>query len=174
MQHGQQTGGVESHCAARKLWPTCHYWNLMGRIPWLKCGCRWLQAAQKRQVGKEQWRCRPLYQGMEPLCQELSLRNSHEQVKSLWVRIRDWGNKGNLVVGVCYILLTTYLLWLIFTRLMIFCSLAHLGQLAIWELQESHNLWLEPVIIEITFLPKRRGRKGNSVSAGRTASWLNY
>ncbi|KAK4806906.1 hypothetical protein QYF61_012627 [Mycteria americana] len=35
-------------------------------------------------------------------CEELSLKNSHEQVESLWVRIRDRGNKGNLVVGVSY------------------------------------------------------------------------
>ena len=34
--------------------------------------------------------------------EELSLKNSHEQVESLWVRIRDRGNKGNLVVGVYY------------------------------------------------------------------------
>ncbi|KAJ7428370.1 mitochondrial fission process protein 1 [Pitangus sulphuratus] len=32
----------------------------------------------------------------------LSLKNSHEQVESLWVRIRDGGNKGNIVVGVYY------------------------------------------------------------------------
>jgi len=32
--------------------------------------------------------------------EELSLKNSHEQVESLWVRIRDRGNKGNLVVGI--------------------------------------------------------------------------
>ena len=35
-------------------------------------------------------------------CEELSLKNSQEQVESLWVRIRDRGNKGNLVVGVYY------------------------------------------------------------------------
>ncbi|GAB0203436.1 hypothetical protein GRJ2_002809200 [Grus japonensis] len=35
-------------------------------------------------------------------CEELSLKNSHKQVESLWVRIRDQGNKGNLVVGVNY------------------------------------------------------------------------
>lgn len=35
-------------------------------------------------------------------CEELSLKNSHEEVESLWVRIRDPGNKGNLVPGVCY------------------------------------------------------------------------
>jgi len=35
-------------------------------------------------------------------CEGLSLKNSHEQVESLWVRIRDRGNKGNLVVGVYY------------------------------------------------------------------------
>jgi len=33
-------------------------------------------------------------------CEELSLKNSHKQVESLWVRIRDRGNKGNLVMGV--------------------------------------------------------------------------
>ncbi|GAB0201705.1 hypothetical protein GRJ2_002636100 [Grus japonensis] len=32
--------------------------------------------------------------------EELSLKNSHEQVESLWVRVRD--NKRNLVVGVYY------------------------------------------------------------------------
>jgi len=35
-------------------------------------------------------------------CEELSLKNSHKQVKSLWIRIRDRGNKENLVVGVYY------------------------------------------------------------------------
>ncbi|KAK4806761.1 hypothetical protein QYF61_005557 [Mycteria americana] len=35
-------------------------------------------------------------------CEELSLKNSHKQVKSLWVRIRDRSNKGNLVVAVYY------------------------------------------------------------------------
>ena len=34
--------------------------------------------------------------------EELSLKNSHEQVESLWVRIGERGNKGNLVVGVYY------------------------------------------------------------------------
>jgi len=33
---------------------------------------------------------------------QLSLKNSHEQVESLWVRIRDQGSKGNLVAGVYY------------------------------------------------------------------------
>jgi len=32
----------------------------------------------------------------------LSLKSSHKQVESLWARIRDRGNKGNLVVGVYY------------------------------------------------------------------------
>jgi len=32
--------------------------------------------------------------------EELSLKNSHEQVKSLWGRIRDRGNRGNLIVSV--------------------------------------------------------------------------
>ena len=35
-------------------------------------------------------------------CEELSLKNSHEQAESLWVRIRDSGNKGNLGVGAYY------------------------------------------------------------------------
>jgi len=34
--------------------------------------------------------------------EKLPLRNDHKQVKSLWVRIRDRGNKGSLVVGVYY------------------------------------------------------------------------
>jgi len=34
-------------------------------------------------------------------CEELSLKNSHKQVESSWVRIRDRGNKGILVVGLC-------------------------------------------------------------------------
>lgn len=33
-------------------------------------------------------------------CEELFLRNSHEQVESSLVRIRDWINKGHLVVRV--------------------------------------------------------------------------
>ena len=35
-------------------------------------------------------------------CEELSLKNSHEPVESLWVRNGDRGNKGNFVVGVHY------------------------------------------------------------------------
>jgi len=35
-------------------------------------------------------------------CEELSLNNSHEQVKSLWIRIRDQGNQGKLVFGAYY------------------------------------------------------------------------
>jgi len=34
--------------------------------------------------------------------EELSLKNNHEQVESLWVRIGERGNKGNLLVGVYY------------------------------------------------------------------------
>lgn len=30
-------------------------------------------------------------------CKELPLRNSHEQVESLWVKVRDWTSKGHLV-----------------------------------------------------------------------------
>jgi len=39
-------------------------------------------------------------EGME--CEELSWKNCHKQVKSLWVRVRDRGNKGSLAVGVYY------------------------------------------------------------------------
>ena len=35
-------------------------------------------------------------------CEELPLRNTQEQVESLWVRIRDRTNKGQLVIGVYY------------------------------------------------------------------------
>ena len=34
--------------------------------------------------------------------EELSLNRSHKQVEILWIRTRDRGNKGNLVVGVYY------------------------------------------------------------------------
>ena len=33
--------------------------------------------------------------------EELCLRNSHDQVESLWVKIKDRSSKGHLVVGVC-------------------------------------------------------------------------
>ena len=35
-------------------------------------------------------------------CGELSLKNDHEWVKSLWVRVRGWDNKGSLVIGFHY------------------------------------------------------------------------
>ena len=35
-------------------------------------------------------------------CEELCLSNSHDQVESLWVKIRDQSSKGYLMVGVCY------------------------------------------------------------------------
>lgn len=57
-------------------------------------------------------------------CKELPLRNSHEQVESLWVKVRDWTSKGHLVdkafllqlqevlcsqVHICWGISTTYL-----------------------------------------------------------------
>ena len=35
-------------------------------------------------------------------CKELCLRNSHNQVESSWIKIKDWSSKGHLVVEVCY------------------------------------------------------------------------
>lgn len=35
-------------------------------------------------------------------CEEMSLKNSHEQVESLWVKIRHQGNKRKQVVGDYY------------------------------------------------------------------------
>ena len=34
--------------------------------------------------------------------EELPVRNSHKQVESLWIKIKEQTNKGHLVVGVCY------------------------------------------------------------------------
>ena len=34
--------------------------------------------------------------------EDLSLKYSHEQVKSLWVMVRDLGSKGSLVISVYY------------------------------------------------------------------------
>jgi len=35
-------------------------------------------------------------------CEELCLRNSHDQAESLWVKVKDLFSKGHLVVGLCY------------------------------------------------------------------------
>lgn len=35
-------------------------------------------------------------------CEELSQKNSHEQVRSPWVTVRDQGSKGSLVISVYY------------------------------------------------------------------------
>ena len=35
-------------------------------------------------------------------CEELCLRNSHDQIESLWTKTKDWSSKGHLVIGVCY------------------------------------------------------------------------
>ena len=32
----------------------------------------------------------------------LFLRNSHDQVESFWVKMKDWSNKGHLVARDCY------------------------------------------------------------------------
>ena len=41
-----------------------------------------------------------LYIKDEIECEELPLKNGHGQAESLCVRVRGWGNKGNLVIGV--------------------------------------------------------------------------
>ncbi len=35
-------------------------------------------------------------------CEEIPLKNSQEQVESLWVKIRDGTNKGQLVIRIYY------------------------------------------------------------------------
>jgi len=35
-------------------------------------------------------------------CEELCLRNSHDQVENLWVNIKDQSSKGHVGAGVCY------------------------------------------------------------------------
>ena len=35
-------------------------------------------------------------------CEELCLTDSHNQVESLQVKIKDWSGIGHLVAGVCY------------------------------------------------------------------------
>lgn len=32
-------------------------------------------------------------------CEELFLKNGHKQIKSLWVKVRDWGKKGSLAAA---------------------------------------------------------------------------
>ena len=59
-----------------------------------------------RQFRRDRWEKRDgsvaLYIKKSIQCEELSLKNSHKQVKSLWVRIRDRDNKANLVMSVNY------------------------------------------------------------------------
>ena len=43
-----------------------------------------------------------IYIRKEIECEELSLKNNGEQVKSLWVTARDRGSKGSLVITVNY------------------------------------------------------------------------
>lgn len=38
-------------------------------------------------------------------CEELLLRNSHKQFKSLWVKMKDSISEGHLVAGVYHVLL---------------------------------------------------------------------
>ena len=65
---------------------------------WLSTATSWLGGAGKE--GGEEGIAIYIRKWTE--CEELSLKNSHEQVKSLWVTVRDWGCKGSLVIGVCY------------------------------------------------------------------------
>ena len=79
-----------------KVWFSCHHWNLVGWFLWLKCGYWWLQAVQKGQVRKE--KCYLEHQGRNNVWRAVPKK----QVKSLWVRDRDQGNKGSFVVDVYY------------------------------------------------------------------------
>ncbi|KAK4825509.1 hypothetical protein QYF61_000022 [Mycteria americana] len=58
---------------AETWWDKSHDWS----------GCRWLQAVQKGQARKEGQRYCPLHQEMDK-CEDLSLKNSHDQVESFW------------------------------------------------------------------------------------------
>ena len=61
-------------------------------------------------------------------CKKLPMRNSHDQTESLWVTIRDQTNKGHLVVGVYYTLITGSLV----TRSSCFsCKRCHLQALVL-------------------------------------------
>jgi len=73
-------------------WDECHNWNVTVD------GYRLFRRDRKVKRGGGI----ALYINKSVQCEELSLKNSHKQVESLWVRIRDRGNKGNLVMGVYY------------------------------------------------------------------------
>lgn len=79
--HGKQAQGVGNCSAIRQLWPNCCHRDVVRSISKLKY-CNWrLQAFRRdRQVS---W----------PWCltdgKELPLRNSHKQVESLLVKIKD-------------------------------------------------------------------------------------
>jgi len=91
-QHGKQTGRAGRYCAARKLrsnaltetwWDESHEWSMAIDGYRLFRRDRW----GKRGGGIA------LYIKKSIQCEELSLKNSHEQLESLWIRIRDRGNK---------------------------------------------------------------------------------
>jgi len=85
MHHGQQTEGVGSYCAA-------HDWTVAID------GYRLFRRDRRGKRGRDI----SLYIEKSIQCEELSLKNSREQVESLWVRIRDRSHKGNLMAGVYY------------------------------------------------------------------------
>lgn len=96
-QHGKQTGGVGSHCAAGNLRPSCHYWNLVGWIPRLECNYWGLQAVQKGQGRKEMWRDCPLHQELGWVWRTISEEQTWAGWKP-WTRTRGQGSKEKLVL----------------------------------------------------------------------------
>jgi len=73
-------------------WDESHDWNVALDVYWL-----FRRDRRRRRGGGI-----ALYIKKTLQSEELSLKNNHQQVKSLWVGIGERGNKGNLVVGVYY------------------------------------------------------------------------
>ena len=98
---GNKEGGLE----ATMLLESCDL--IVITETWWDKSCDYVVATDGYRVfrrDREGWRGRgiALYIKKSIQCEELSLNSSHEQVECLWVRIRDRGNKSNLVVGVYY------------------------------------------------------------------------
>ena len=76
-------------------WDKSHYWNTVTE------GYRLLRRyRQGRKEGGVAFCVRNWIDWID--CEELRLKNSHDQVESLWIKIKDQSSKGLLVGGVCY------------------------------------------------------------------------
>lgn len=95
-----------TQAANRRKWKPLYCWTVMtysGKIP--ITGMRILmKAVPKGHKRKKGWRCYSLHQNWGDY-EELSLKSGPEQVKRLWVSIRDQDSKGIIMDGIPTVIL---------------------------------------------------------------------